>query len=200
MSARLVSPDPTVVPLPLPADPAPSRPLRPIPARVLRQHQAFQPGDPPYAQWARLNAALWARHHDLPPGSHLDRDSRRVTCGWRLGPAASQAGFTFLSDDLTDIVWDEIATPENTSFDQHRLLSDLLAPDALALNVFAPLRLDLDLATAVFRRLLPDPKLTVVGLHFERPLSGIGSGVFLRYRTGSGGRGFVLIQVLYTET
>ncbi|MCJ2072962.1 hypothetical protein MKK75_29915 [Methylobacterium sp. J-030] len=93
-------------------------------------------------------------------------------------------------------------------WDETKIRSNLLSSQNLCLNLCVPLALDLDLATAVWRRLLPDFVHTVTNLRFESspgrndPLwleDGTAFDAVLDVITPDGVVAFVIIELKYIE-
>ena len=67
------------------------------------------------------------------------------------------AGRNFLSPAIHTFVRHElILREEGACYDEERLFGNALSSMPLVFNLFAPLAMDLELASAVFRQLLPD--------------------------------------------
>lgn len=187
--------------------PLPRVPL--VPPDILRRHHCLRPTDDRFKAAARLLQALWREDRNLPPGTHTSPDGKRRLLGSRLSPAAGRAGAGFLAPEITVLVHRELAYREiGAVIDPDRLFLNLLSSQQLTFNCFAPLKLDLALATGVFRRLLPEVDLSVTDILFEHA-PGRRSSLFtgdstafdllVRYRTARGGVGFVAIEIKYSE-
>ena len=181
-----------------------------IPETVLRKHRVLEHGDNRFRACARLLQALWRESQELPIGTYAapGGDQRRI--GSLLGAAAADAGRNFLSPEIAHIARQEIAYRELGAFiDQRRLYSNLLSSMPLAFNLFAPLRLDLELAAKVVRRLMPGIDLTrVLHILFEHSpgrcrddLTSDRSAwdVAIVYQRADGEKGLLAIEQKYSE-
>ena len=150
---------------------------------------------------------MWRERQGYPCGEH-----RGLALGSRLAmPQAREGLWNFLTEDVRDLVRREVQDPGNRRgklYVEPRLYDDLLSSQPLCFNLFGPLRLDLPLATAVFRALTGGRVHAVTGIAFEHS-PGRGDAqytgdrsafdVFVSYATASGGRGFVGVEVKYHE-
>ncbi len=146
-----------------------------IPDAVRRQHAAFIAGDTRFASAARLLSSLWRADHKLPCGLHIEIGSgskagkiRKLRAGWRLRREDALAGRTFLTPEIAAYVRRALILREpGAMWDEAKILGHLLSSQGLALNLFVPMALDLNLATRVWSRLLPDFVHHVTHLKFE---------------------------------
>jgi hypothetical protein len=146
-----------------------------IPDAVRRQHTAFITGDTRFAAAARLLASLWRTDQNLPAGIQVERGSgdkagktRKLRAGWRLRREDALAGRTFLTPEIAAFVRRALILREpGALWDEAKILGHLLSSQGLALNLFGPMALDLELATRVWSRLLPDFVHSVAQLKFE---------------------------------
>ncbi|TXN77958.1 hypothetical protein [Methylobacterium sp. WL8] len=142
---------------------------------VRRQHAAFITGDTRFASVARLLASLWRVEQNLPASIHVEQGSggkagktRKLRAGWRLRREDALAGRTFLTPEIAAYVRRVLILREpGAMWDEAKILGHLLSSQGLALNLFAPMALDLELATRVWSRLLPNFVLSVTHLKFE---------------------------------
>lgn len=177
-----------------------------IPDDVLAKHEVLVDSDNAFQRRARLLQALWREARGLKIGSNRGRP-----LGSRI--EAGQARET-LANFLTDAIREEVRRavgPGRTSgqlFDEDRLFTNLLSSQPLCFNAFGELVRDLDLATTVVRRLLPERVDRVIRAEFEFSpgrgdvrFTGDKSAfdVFLAYRSASGRRGFLGVEVKYHE-
>lgn len=193
-----------------------------VPEATLLRHQVFVPSDTRFTAACRLLAALWREAEGLRCGTHTPGPRRgavqassaspapkAVRLGSRLSPAAAQAGATFLTPEIGAYAREALLFREPGSlWEEGRLWGNLLSSQALTLNLLAPLARDLDLASAVWRRLLPSFVHTVTGLRFEhspgrRGPDYFGDGtafdVLLDVVTPEGEPAFVTVEVKYVE-
>lgn len=163
-------------PIPPVADPAPlgtqsltRAPLAPEP--LLRRHKCFIPGDTRFRAAARLRQSLWREEQGLPAGLHRPGSNRilpHLPLGSTLQPADAARGLNFFSPSVNAFVRRSlILREEGAMVHYERLHRNLLSSEPLTYNLFVPLALNLDLATAVFRQLLPAFVHQVTGIRFE---------------------------------
>jgi hypothetical protein len=184
-----------------------------IPASVLRKHRVLEPSDHRFRACARLLQALWRERQELPIGTFEspNQHSRRRRIGSLIAASAADAGRNFLSPDIADVVRREMVYRELGAFiDQNRLYGNLLSSMPLCFNLFAPLRLNPELAAKVIRNLLPGIDLSkVLRVGFEHSpgrnnpaLTGDASAfdVAILYELQNGERGFIGIEMKYSES
>jgi hypothetical protein len=199
-------------PAPAPFDPSglgslPRVPI--IPEPLLRRHHCLEVTDTRFQAAARLLQALWREDRDLPIGTHTDPQGRRRKLGSRISKSAGQAGANFLSPAIATLVRKELAYREIGAFiDESRLMLNLLSSMPLTFNLLAPLKLDLALATRVLTCLDPSFNGQVEHVLFEHsPARGhvaftgdhTAFDACMVYITPNGRRGFVAIEVKYSE-
>lgn len=142
-----------------------------VPEPLLRQHACFIPGDTRFRAAARLRLSLWREEQGLPAGLHRPGGSSTITpipLGSLLQPADAARGLNFVSPAVYAFVRRSlILREEGAMVNYDRLARNLLSSEPLTYNLFVPLALNLDLATAVFRRLLPAFVHQVTGIRFE---------------------------------
>ena len=136
------------------------------------RHAAFIAGDSSFAAAARVLASLWRAERGLAAGVHVELGAagktRRVRAGWRLTRDAASAGATFLLPGVARLMRRALILREpGAMWDAPKILGNLLASQGLALSVFGPQALDLDLATGIWSKLLPQFVHAVVGIAFE---------------------------------
>jgi len=181
-----------------------------VPRAILRQYKVDEPFDTRFRAAARLLRALWRSDQKLPIGSYTNKHGRPRKLGSRLTAKAGAGGRNFLTPQTARLVRREVAYREIGSFmDEDRLRTNLLSSMPLAFNLFAPLKLDLSLATRVMRQLLPDFLGDITQVVFEHA-PGRGNPVYtgdhtafdvvLRYRTPENQTGCLAIEVKYSES
>lgn len=139
-----------------------------LPQRILRQYQVYEPADTRFRAAARLQQALWRQKNGWKPGYQKSPNGRRRKIGSRIGNAAAQAGANFISADIAKLARREIAFREDGALiDEVRLTTNLLSSAPVVFNTFGALKLDLKLATRVFRRLFPDYVRRITGILIE---------------------------------
>lgn len=181
-----------------------------LPEELLRKHHIFEPLDHRFRSAARLLQAMWREDRELPIG-HYRIDGKRRKLGSRISHVAARAGANFMAPAIAALVRRECAYREPAAMiDEGRLYGNLLTSMAVCFNVFGLLKLDLAFASRVFGELFPDLAGTQVrAVLFEHSpgrgnpaLTGDHSAfdVLLRYETPTGRKGFVAIEVKYSES
>ncbi|MEN5084008.1 hypothetical protein ABE438_16125 [Bosea sp. TWI1241] len=189
-------------------EPLPFVPL--LPEELLRKHHIFEPQDHRFRSAARLMQSMWRQDRELPIGSYMV-DGKRKKLGSRISPAAAKSGGNFMAPAIAALVRRELAYREPAAMiDEGRLYANLLSSMPLAFNVFGLLKLDLAFASRVLGELFQDlAGAQVRAVLFEHSpgrgnpvLTGDHSAfdVLLRYETPTGRRGFVAIEVKYSES
>ena len=182
-----------------------------LPPDLLERHRCHVPTDTRYRAAARLAQSFWREHQGHPCGcvrNPATGQSRRL--GSRLTAPVARSGANLISAGLLPLVRHELAYREVGALSEtDRLWSNLLSSQALALNLFGPLKLEPALATAVLGRLFPDLVGIVTDIAFEHsPARGdpVFTGdrtafdVLVRCTTPTGKRAFLAVEVKYTET
>src|SRR3954453_486744 len=187
--------------------PLPRVPL--VPPDILRRHHCLRTTDDRFTAAARLLQSLWRVDRNLPPGTHTSPGGKRRLLGSRLSPTAGRAGAGFLTPEIGALVRRELAYREiGAVIDPDRLCLNLLSSQQLTFNLFGPLKHDLALATRVVRRLLPGVDLNVTDILFEHAPGRRSSrytgdstafDLLACYHTARGGRGFVALELEYSE-
>lgn len=143
-----------------------------VPEAVLRRHHAYCAIDTRFRAAARLQQALWLKSRNVATAVDLHPDADSFL-GSMLSHKAARAGKNFLSLDIHQLAIQETLFCEpDAAIDPERLMSNALTSMALCMNLIGPLRLNHDLATAVFRILFPDFVHTVQAIQFEHTPSG----------------------------
>jgi hypothetical protein len=154
---------------PTPASPLPRVPL--VPEDVARRHNVFFKVDTRFRRAARLLQSLWLKDRGIPTGHHIrGYGDAAVTMELHssLSHAAARAGLNFLSPEIHAFVRRELLMrEEGAAIDEDRLFGNALSSMPLAFNLFGPMALDLNLATATLRQLLPEFVHQVTGFIFE---------------------------------
>lgn len=143
-----------------------------LPDALRKDHGAFISTDSRFAAAARVLASLWRADHNLPAGVHVTRTSdgktRRVRAGYRLRADAARAGAAFLEPATRAFISRALVLREpGSAWDVPKIQGHLLSSQGLLINLIAPLARDRDLATAVFRTLLPDTVHAITGITLE---------------------------------
>ncbi len=181
-----------------------------IPADILKKHHVHEPLDTRFRAAARLLQALWREDRNLPIGSYVGEDGKRRKLGSRISQGAGKTGGTYLTHEVAEIARREIAYREiGAMIDEERLATNLLSSMPLTFNLFAPSAKKPDLAGSLLYRLLPDFRGFARRILFEHS-PGRGNPLFtgdytafdalLRYERADGRKGFVAIEVKYSES
>jgi hypothetical protein len=186
-------------------------PLPLLPAALLRRHHCHEPIDTRFRAMARLRQSLWRQAHGYPCGYVVTAATgARRRLGSRLTPRDAKRGANIVDPALVPFVRRELAYREIGAFiEPDRLWGNLLASQPLGFSLFGPLKTDLALATAVFRRLFPDFVEAITDIIFEYS-PGRGDRAFtadntafdllVRCTTPSGQRGCIAIELKYSES
>ncbi|SDT21667.1 hypothetical protein SAMN05444158_4853 [Bradyrhizobium canariense] len=183
-----------------------------VPEAVLKRHGAYCAIDTRFRSAARLLQCLWLKDHDIPTASSARRGGINTgsSFGSILEAGAARAGRNFLSPAIHRLALQELLLREDdAAIDEERLFGNALSSMPLTFSLFGPLAVDCDLATAVFRRLLPDFVHTVEQIIFEHS-PGRREDRFLKDRTAfdlavrvitpDGEPATVFIEVKYSES
>jgi hypothetical protein len=181
-----------------------------VPTNILKAHKVNEANDSRFKAVARLLQALWREEKGLPIGVYRNSKGRRRKLGSRLDDKSARQGYNFLSSDIAKLVFRESVYREiGAMMEQERLWSNLLSSQPLCFNLFGGLKLDIDKATRFFQRLFPDEIKSVDGIYFEHS-PGRGDpaftddntafDVFVVCKTLDSRRGFIAIEVKYSET
>lgn len=140
-----------------------------VPEAVLKRHGAYCALDSRFRAAARLKQALWLKAQGIPTAAD-DRctTDTRSFLGSILSAEAARAGKNFLSADIHRLALHEyLMCEEDALIAPDRLFGHALSSAPLVFNLFGLLALDLKLATAVFRSLLPGIVHKVERIMFE---------------------------------
>ena len=142
-----------------------------VPTALLQRLNCFIAGDTRYRSAMRVRQALWREEQGLEPGLHHPggrRDLPAITLGSMLRLEDADRGVNFLNPAVHAFVRRTLALrEEGAGLQPDRLMGNLLSSEPFCFNCLAPLALDLELATAVFRHLLPDFVHQVRSVRFE---------------------------------
>ena len=183
-----------------------------LPAKLLKRHCCFIGTDTRFRAAARLLQSLHREDAGLAVGLHTSVSGtkrRRVRLGSRLPSPAAQAGHNLISPEVFRLVRRELVLREEGAvIDEDRLFGNMLSSMPLTFNVLGPMALDLSLATAVWRHLLPGFVHAIEAIGFEHS-PGRGRAEFLddgtafdavlQVVTPDGEPGLVFIEVKYSE-
>ncbi len=163
--------------------------------------------DSTFQRTLRAHQSRWRENQGLPIGEH---DGRPL--GSRLAmPFARDELANYLTPTIREVVRKEVIEADHGQdklYGEPRIFEDLLSSQPLCFNLFGELKVDLDAATALCRRLWPTRVETVTGIEFEWS-PGRGDPTYLGNRsafdvaifttTPTGGSGFIGIEVKYHE-
>lgn len=141
-----------------------------VPEAVLKRHGAFCAIDTRFRSAARLLQCLWLKDQDITTASSARRGDTNTgsAFGSILDVKAARAGRNFLNPAIHRLALQELLLREDdAAIDEERLFGNALSSMPLVFNLFGSLALDHELATAVFRRLLPNFVHSVERIIFE---------------------------------
>jgi hypothetical protein len=178
---------------------------------VLLRHRVLEQHDTRFRANARLLQALWRENQELPIGTYIGADGRQRRIGSLLRKSAADAGRNFMSPEIAHLARWEMAYQEHGALiDRARLFGNMLSSSALAISLFAPLRLNLDLAATVIRTIVPDIDLArVLHVWFEHSPGRLSSDltgdrtafdVAVSYVRNDGERGLLAFEQKYSES
>jgi len=182
-------------------------------SELLRQHHCFISTDTRFRAAARFLQSLWRTDANIAMGIHFspkgDEKPTRIKLGSRLHLRAARSGRNFVAPEIHQLVRRElILREEGAVIDVDRLFANALSSMPLCFNLLGPMALNLDLATTVWRRLLPTFVHTVESISFEHS-PGRGEARFLsdgtafdavmRVITAEGETATVYIELKYSE-
>ena len=160
---------------------------------------------------ARILQSMWRVEHGYEIGEVKSKNDSRFL-GSRLPmPWAQETLANYLSDTIKDVVREEVINPEKSKdklYGKPRIFNDLLSSQPLCFNLFAELKRDLPLATAVMRTLTNDLVDSVTDIDFEwspgradSRLTGDRSAfdVYVSFSFAENKKGFIGIEVKYHE-
>jgi hypothetical protein len=182
----------------------PERPMTAPSKELLQRHHVWVGADTAFRRRARLHQALWRERMGYPMGhGHGKPRGDRLAMPW-----AQESLANYLTPTIQRVVARELAAAtDGQVYQVPRIYEHLLSSQPLCFNLFGEMAEDLKLATAVFRRRVPDLE-RVTAVRFEHsPGRGnptfLGDGtahdVFVDYQTRQGARAFVGIEVKYVE-
>lgn len=190
--------------------PLPRVPL--VPEEVARRNNVFFEIDTRFRRAARLLQCLWLKDRGIPTGHHVRGDGDdAVTMELHsyLSREAARAGRNFLSPEIHAFVRRELLMrEEGAAIDEDRLFGNALSSMPLTFNLFGPMALDLDLATAALRQLLPGFVHQVTGFIFEHSPGrrqdrflndGTAFDLAIRVITPEGEEGTIFVETKYSE-
>ncbi|MDO8775126.1 MAG: hypothetical protein Q7K57_41745 [Burkholderiaceae bacterium] len=181
-----------------------------VPVDIQKAYKVDEPGDSRFAGAARFLQALWREKKGLPIGIHRTPKGEQRQLGSRLSFESAKQGKNFLSSDIAKLVLRESVYREiGAMIDEERLWTNMLSSQPLCFNMFGDMKMDTEKADQFFRQMFPDYVASVEGIYFEHS-PGRGNPLFTHDHTAfdvmvvcttiDGHRGFIAIEVKYTET
>ncbi|ARR52348.1 hypothetical protein HY78_02180 [Rhizorhabdus wittichii DC-6] len=181
-----------------------------IPAALARQHQIHNVTDDRFRACARLLQVLWRKDQQLPIGDYVIAEGVVQPLGSRIAEGMT-SGRNFLTPAIAQLAWLEMIYREpGAVIEEQRLWENLLSSQALVFNLFGPLRLNLEHATAFLRAMCPDlADAEATAVLFEHSpgrgdpeLTGdyTAFDALIAYKRASERTGFVAIEVKYSES
>src|SRR3546814_130874 len=181
-----------------------------IPISVLKTYKVNEISDTRFKASARLLQSLWRQDRDLPIGGLRTAERKYRKLGSRLNAKSAKQGDNFLSPEIAKLVLREsVYREQGAMIDEKRLWSNLLSSQPLCFNLFGGMKLDAKKADLFFQGLFPELVASVDGLFFEHS-PGRGNpaftedntafDVFVTCTTSNGQKGFIAIEVKYSET
>ena len=168
---------------------------------------AYVPADSTFQRKARILQSLWRIQLGLEPGEHRGQP---LGSSVRM-PLAERELVNFLDADTRRVVREVLDNHDGEDkrvIERNRLFGNLLSSQPMAFNLFAHLRLDMDLATKCLRELSGNRIHTVTKIDFEyspgrgdERYTGDHSAfdVYVLFDTTDRQRGFAGIEVKYHE-
>jgi hypothetical protein len=192
------------------AAPLPRVPL--VPDELLRRNNVFFEIDTRFRRAARLLQCLWLKDRAIPTGHHVRGDGDdAITMELQsyLSRDAARAGLNFLSPEIHAFVRRELLMrEEGAAIDEDRLFGNALSSMPLVFNLFGPMALDLNLATAALRQLLPGFVHQVTGFILEHSPGrrqerflndGTAFDLAIQVITPDGEQGTIFVEQKYSE-
>lgn len=192
------------------AAPLPRVPL--VPDDLLRRNNVFFEIDTRFRRAARLLQCLWLKDRAIPTGHHVrgdGDDAIAMELHSYLSRDAARAGLNFLSPEIHAFVRRELLMrEEGAAIDEDRLFGNALSSMPLVFNLFGPMALDLNIATAALRQLLPGFVHQVTGFIFEHSPGrrqerflndGTAFDLAIQVITPDGEQGTIFVEQKYSE-
>ncbi len=155
---------------------------------------------------ARILQSMWREEQGYERGEYRGKKRGNIL----PMPWAQETLSNYLSDTIKQVVQDEVIdNPDDGKlYGKPRIFNNLLSSQPLCFNLFAELKVDLQLASKVFNALSPDRIKKVTKIEFEYSpgrrdpkYTGDRSAfdVYVEFLNKSGQNGFVGIEVKYHE-
>lgn len=183
-----------------------------IPDEIVRRNNVYFEIDTRFRRAARLLQCLWLKDREIPTGHHVrgeGDDAVTMELHSYLSREAARAGRNFLSPEIHALVRRELLMrEEGAAIDEDRLFGNALSSMPLTFNLFGPMTLDLNLATAALRQLLPGFVHQVTSFMFEHSPGrrqerflndGTAFDLAIRVITPEGEDGTIFVETKYSE-
>lgn len=185
-----------------------------VPDEILKRNHCFFEVDSRFRKASRLLQTLWLKDHNIEPGIHVrgeGDDAVVMPLHSNLSQSAARAGQNFLSPAIhAYVVRQLLLREEGAAIDEERLFGNSLSSMPMSYNLFAPMALSPDLATAVFKRLIPEFVHEVTEFKFEHSPSrdrrqgswledGTAFDLAVKVVTPEGEDGTIFIETKYSE-
>ena len=180
---------------------------------IVRRENVYFEVDTRFRRAARYLQCLWLKDSQIETGIHVrgeGDDAVVMPLHSNLSRDAARAGKNFMSPAIHALVRRELLLrEEGAAIDQERLFGNALSSMPACFNVFGPMKLDLALASAVFRKLLPNFVQSVEDFIFEHSPGrreerflhdGTAFDLAMRVITPDGEPATVYIEVKYSES
>ena len=174
---------------------------------LAKSYLAFEKSDKSeFRRKARILQSMWRSEKGYKPGMFHGREIGSLMSM----PEAEENLNNYLSETIKEVVRNEvIENPmKGKLFKRDRIFNNLLSSQPLCFNLFAELQQNLELATKVFNKLVPELIKQVTKIEFEyspgrRDPKYTGdrtaSDVYVEFKNFKDGDGFIGIEVKYHE-
>lgn len=174
---------------------------------LAKRYLAFEQIDKSdFRKKARILQSMWREEQGYGVGEY--RGKKRGN--FLPMPWAQETLSNYLSDTIKQVVQDEVIDNQDDEklYSKPRIFNNLLCSQPLCFNLFAELKVDLQLASKVFNALSPDRIKKVSKIEFEyspgrRAPKYTGDraafDVYVEFSSDSGNKGFLGIEVKYHE-
>lgn len=161
--------------------------------------------DSAFAARMRLHQS-WYRAYVLGVPYGTGPGPRSKSCyGNMLRPEDGEKGLNFLSPEIFEVVQRRLS--EGSGVEPFRVLHNMLSSQPMCFNLLGLLAEDLELATSLWRRVLPDEVMNVTKVRVEYAPEPAGEylgdatafDAFVEYSTVDGRNGFCGIETKLTE-
>lgn len=144
----------------------------------------------------------------IPQGIGPTKNSKRLLPNMIPYQPGEISHYNFLTPSIYQYAMERLQRKDiGGTIEEFRLFHNMLSSQPMAFNLFAPLAQNLDLATMAFRSIYPDIRRVTEIIIEYAPLpvneylgDKTAFDVFVAYRNESNQRGFIGIEMKYTET